>query len=90
MIADFAIAAAFALLFSKIAPLTSRHKIGRFALLFVLCIPLTVLVNYIDVRAFGYHKLSWTAVFIIVLPPAAWGTFLPSQSQSHKQSSPWN
>ena len=56
-----------------------RSKPCRFALLFVLSLPLTRLVNYFDVRLVGYHKMGWTGTAIIALLLAAYGTFVLPQ-----------
>ena len=56
-----------------------RSKPCRFALLFVLCLPLTRVVNYFDVRLAGYHKMGWTGTAVIALLLAAYGTFVLPQ-----------
>ena len=72
----------FVFILSKIMPRIPQSKVCRFAVLFVLCVPLNFVINYVNVRTFGYHEMSWTESFIIALPPAIWGTFLPPQSHN--------
>jgi hypothetical protein len=65
-------------IFSRTVP-SMPNKIFRFVFLFVLSLPLNFIANYVNVWAFGYHKMSWTGAIIIALLLAAYGTFLPSQ-----------
>ena len=78
IIARCAILVGFAFVFSKTVPIMP-NKVCRFVLLFLLCVPLNFVINYVDVRTLGYHKMGWTGVFIIALLLATWGTFLPPQ-----------
>ena len=63
-----------------------RNKVRRFVLLFVLCVPLNVVINYVDVSFLGYHKMGWTGTFIIALLVAICGTFWPPQT--HNSNTP--
>jgi ABC-type uncharacterized transport system permease subunit len=81
VVATLVIALGFALILSQTMRRIPQNKVCRFAVLFVLCVPLNFVINYIDVRTFGYHQMSWTESFVIALLPAAWGTFLPPQSR---------
>ena len=54
-------------------------KVSRFVFLFVLCMPLVFVINYLDVRLLGYPEMGLTAASIIGLLSAAFGTFLPRQ-----------
>jgi len=47
----------------------------RFALLFVLCVPLNFIINWFNVRLLGYHKMGWTGASVIALVLATFGTF---------------
>jgi hypothetical protein len=78
IIAGLAILVGFAFILSKTVP-SMPNKVCRFVFLFVLCVPLNFVVNYVDVWAFGYHKMGWTGALIIALLPATYGTFLPPQ-----------
>lgn len=65
-----------------ILPLTSlpQSKLARFAFLFILGIPLNLIINYVNVWGFGYHRMGWTGAAVIALLLAAFGTFLLPQS----------
>ena len=79
IIAKCALAVALALILSRTVPSMPQNKVYRFVLLFVLCVPLNVVINYVDVWTRGYHKMGWTGTFIFALLLAAWLTFLPPQ-----------
>jgi hypothetical protein len=67
-----------AFIFSKTVP-SMPNKVCRFVFLFVLWLPLNFVFNYVNVWAFGYHKMSWTGAIIIALLLASYGTLLPPQ-----------
>jgi hypothetical protein len=78
IIATCAIAVGIAFILSKTVP-SMPNKVCRFFVLLVLWVPLNFVINYVNVWAFGYHKMSWTGAFIIALLFATYGTFLPPQ-----------
>jgi hypothetical protein len=57
-------------------------KIGRFVVLFMLCVPLNFILNYVDVRTLGYHQMGWTGALITALLFATFGTFFPPQPRN--------
>jgi hypothetical protein len=71
----------FAFILSKTAP-SMPNKVCRFVFLFVLCVPLNFIVNYINVWTLGYHKMGWTGSLIIAVLFATYGTFLPPEPDS--------
>jgi hypothetical protein len=71
----------FAFILSKTVP-SMPNKGWRFVLLFVTCVPLNFVINYVNVRTLGYHKMGWTGVLIIALLFASWRTFLPPQPRN--------
>jgi hypothetical protein len=81
MIAGLAIVVGFAFILGKTVP-SMPNKVFRFVLLFVLCLPLTFAINYVNVRTLGYHKMGWTGAFIIALLFATFQTFFPSQADN--------
>ena len=80
-----AIVVGLAFILSRTEPSMPRNKVCRFALLFVLCLPLNVAINYVNVWALGYHKMSWIGVFIIALLLATYGTFWPQPHNPNTQ-----
>ena len=81
IIASCAILVGFAFILSKtVASVT--NKVCRFVVLFVLCVPLNFVINYVNVRLLGYHKMGWTGASIIALVFATFRTFLPPQPQN--------
>lgn len=74
IIATLAISVGIA--FGKTVPIMP-NKVCRFVFLFVLGLPLNFVINYVNVWAFGYHKMSRTGAIIIALLLATYGTFLP-------------
>jgi hypothetical protein len=78
IIASCAIVLGFAFILSKTAA-SVTNKVGRFVVLFLLCLPLNFVANYVNVRLLGYHKMGWTGASIIALAFATFGTFLPPQ-----------
>jgi hypothetical protein len=85
IIASCAILVGFAFILSRTVP-RMRNKGCRFAFLFVLCVPLNFVVNYVDVRTLGFHKMGWVGSFIIALLFATYRTFWPPQP--HKSNTP--
>jgi hypothetical protein len=73
-----AILTGFAFILSKTVA-SIPNKACRFVSLFVLCVPLNFVINYVNVRTFGYHKMGWTGASIIALLFATFGTFWPPQ-----------
>ena len=51
------------------------NKVCRFVFLFLLCVPLSFVINDVRVWSAGYHKMGWTGALIIALLFAAFGTF---------------
>jgi hypothetical protein len=78
--ARFAVLAVTALIFSQLVRHMPRNKLCRFAISFVLWVPLGRVINYVYVSTQGYHKMSWTETFIIALLLAIWGTFCLPQT----------
>jgi hypothetical protein len=62
------------------------NKVFRFIFLFVFCVPLNFVVNYLNVWAFGYHKMGRRGSLIIALLFATYGTFLPPQRRKTNTS----
>jgi hypothetical protein len=85
IIASCAILVGFAFILSITVP-SVPNKVCRFVVLFVLCVPLNFVMNYVDVRLLGYHKMGWTVVSIIALVFATFGTFVPPQP--HNSNTP--
>jgi hypothetical protein len=56
-------------------PRMPQNKLCRFVLLFVVCVPLNLVINYVNVWTLGYHKLGWTGTFIFAFFLAAYATF---------------
>jgi hypothetical protein len=58
IVARCAIIVGIAFLLTRTVP---RNKVWRFVFLFVLCVLLNLVVNYVDVLLLGYHKdgLDW-------------------------------
>jgi hypothetical protein len=79
IVARCAIGVGLAFILSRTVPSMPRNKVFRFALLFVLCVPLNFVINYFNVWTLGYHKMSWTGAFVIALLFALYGTLSPSQ-----------
>lgn len=78
IVAWCAIAVGIGFIFSKTLP-SMPNKVCRFVFLFALWVPLNFVFNYVNVWAFGYHKMSWTGAIFIALLLATYGTFLPPQ-----------
>jgi hypothetical protein len=80
-IIDCAILVGFAFILGKIEP-SMPNKVCRFVSLFVLSVPFNLVINYVNVWGLGYHKMGWTALFIISVLLATYGTFLPPQPRN--------
>ena len=85
IVARCAIVGGFAFILSRTVP-SMPNKVCRFVFLFALFVPLNFVVNYVNVWAFGYHKIGWTAAFIGALLLATFGTLLPPQP--HNSNTP--
>jgi len=83
IVARCAIVVGVAFILSRTVP---RNKVCRFVFLFVLCVPLNFVINYVDVSFLGYHKMDWPGAFIIALIVAICGTFWPQQT--HNSNTP--
>ena len=84
MVATGAIALGMAFVLSKTVP-SMPNKVSRFVFLFVLCVPLNFVSNYVNVRCLGYHRLGWNAACVIALLLATLGTFsLPQPRDSNR------
>ena len=75
-----------AFILSKTLP-NIMNKVYRFVFLFILGVPLNFVINYVNVRLLGYHKMGWTGASTIALLLAIFGTFWqPQPAQLEKQS----
>jgi hypothetical protein len=83
IVATLALAVGVGFIFSKTAP-SMPNKICRFVFLFALWVPLNFVFNYVNVWAFGFHRMSWTGAIIIAVLLAGCGTFLPPQPHDPK------
>ena len=79
IVARCAIVVGVAFILSRTLP---RTKVYRFVFLFVLCVPMNFVINYMDVSFLGYHKMGWIGIFIIALLVAICGTFWPPQTHN--------
>jgi len=78
-----AIAVGFAFILGKALP-SMPNKVCRFLFLFVLSVPMSFVINYVNVWTLGYHKRGWTGVVIIALLGATAGTFWTPQPRNSK------
>ena len=85
IVARCAILVGFAFILSKTVA-SVPNKACRFVVLFVLCVSLNFVINYVNVRLLGYHKMGWTGASIIALVFATFGTFVPPQP--HNSNTP--
>jgi hypothetical protein len=85
IVARCAIAVGIAFILSKTVP-SMPNKVCRFVFLFVLWVPLNFVINYVNVRLFGYHTMSWTGALIIAFLIATLFTFFPPQP--HNSNTP--
>jgi hypothetical protein len=83
IIASCAIAVGFAFIVGRTVP-SIPNKVYRFLFLFVLGVPMIFVINYVDVRTLGYHKMGRTGALIIALLGATWGTFSTPQPPNSK------
>ncbi len=86
IVARCAIVVGLAFIFSRTVPRMPRSKVYRFVFLFVLCVPLNFVINYVNIFTLGYHKMGWIGTFIIAFLVAICGTFWPSQP--HNSNTP--
>jgi len=87
MVARLSVLVGAAFIFSKTVASMS-NKVFRFVVLFVLCVPLNFVINYVNIWAFGYHKMGWNGALIIALVFATWGTFLGPQPHNSNMPQP--
>jgi hypothetical protein len=78
IVASCALTVGYAFILSKTVPIIP-NKVCRFVFLFVFFVPLNFGMNYVNVWAFGYHKMGWTGAVVIALLLATYLTFLPPQ-----------
>jgi len=83
IVARIAIYVGIAFIISKTAPRIPNKWVYRFVFLFVLGLPMNFVVNYVNVRLLGYHKMGWGGASIIALSLAlffaTFGNFWESQ-----------
>jgi uncharacterized PurR-regulated membrane protein YhhQ (DUF165 family) len=77
-VARIAIGLGMGFFLSRTLP-SMQNKVCRFIFLFVFCVPFNFIVNDVNVRLFGYHKMGLTGTSIIALFLATVGTFWPPQ-----------
>jgi hypothetical protein len=84
IVARIAIYVGSAFILSKTAPSIPNKWVYRFVFLFILGVPLNLVVNYVNVRLLGYHKMGWGGASIIALLLAlffaTFGTFWEPQT----------
>jgi hypothetical protein len=85
VVTTVAIAAGMNLVLGKTAR-SIPNRGYRFVFLFAVCVPFSLVINYVNVWLLGYHKAGWTFVSIIALLMATIGTFW--QPQSHNSKTP--
>jgi len=83
IIASCAIAVGLAFIVGRTVP-SIPNRVCRFLFLFVLGVPMIFVINYVDVRTLGYHKMGRTEALIIALLGATWGTFWTPQPPNSK------
>ena len=76
--ARVAIGLGMAFFLSRTLP-SMPNKVCRFVFLFVFFVPLNFIINDVNVRLLGYHKMGLTAASVIALLFATVGTFWPLQ-----------
>ncbi len=86
IVASLAVLVGVAIVLSRTVPHLPRNKLCRFAFLLMVWVPVNFVINFINVQTRGYHKMSWTAAFIIALVLASFQTLL--SSQSHNPNTP--
>jgi hypothetical protein len=74
-----AVSVVIAFILSKTDPRMPHSRLWRFVLLFALWVPLTVVLNYVNVSLLGFHKMGWIPVTIIALLFATIGTLCPEE-----------
>ena len=91
IVAMIAIYLGSAFILSKTVPSIPNNWVYRVVFLFVLGVPLSFVLNYVNVRLFGYHKMGWGGASIIALLIAlffaSFGTFWePQPTQLERKS----
>jgi hypothetical protein len=81
IIATLAIVAGLLLILGTAMPSIS-NKVCRFVFLFVLFILFDLVIDYVNVWAFGFHDGGWTLALAISLAAAIYGTFLLPPSRN--------
>ena len=80
IVANIAIVGGVAIVLSRTVPHLPKNKLCRFAFLLMVWVPVNFVINFINVHTRGYHKMSWSAAFIIALVIASFQTLSSSQS----------
>jgi len=83
IIASCAILLGFGFIVSRTVP-SIPNKLGRFLFFSVLGVPTIFVLNYVDVRTLGVHKMGWTEALIIALLCATWATLWTPQPRNSK------
>jgi hypothetical protein len=91
IVACIAIYVGSAFILSKMASIIPNRWVYRFVFLFVLGVPLNLVVNYVNVRLLGYHKMGWGGASVIALLLAlffaTFGTFWEPQTTQLERKS---
>jgi len=74
IVVTWAIMVGFAFILSRSVP-SMPNNVYRFMLLFVLFLLFSFALNYVNVWAFGYHKIGWAVASIGALLLATFTTF---------------
>lgn len=82
MVVKFSLVLGIAIILSTTVPRLPTNKLYRFIILFILSVPLNVAINYVNVWALGYHKISWLGTLVFAFFLAAWATFVPPRSNT--------
>ena len=82
IVANIAISVGVAIVLRRTVPHLPKNKLCRFAFLLMVWVPVIFVINFIDVQTRGYHKMSWTAAFVIALVVASFQTLSSSQSDN--------
>jgi ABC-type uncharacterized transport system permease subunit len=86
IVARCAIVVGLAFILSRTVSRMPQNKVYRFIFLLVLGVPVTFVINYVDVSTVGYHDMGWAGAFIIAFLFAICGTFWPTQP--HNSNTP--
>jgi hypothetical protein len=87
VVAICAIAGGLAFILSRTLPRMPRNKVYRFVIWFVLLLPFSFVINYVNVLTLGYHRIGWTEAFIVSFLVAICGTFF-GPTQPHNSNTP--